>query len=214
MTPPLRILCLGVAAALLLGACADWFAAPNSEAAFRRWLAADASRADSFARFEAALQQSGVAGVVPDYQLWRVDRVDPRCASGAFQTPPEAQWANIVATLRILRDEVAPALGSLEVVSAYRDAAFNACVGGAQRSAHLSFEALDLMPVDRAVTRERLIATLCPIHAREGAHLNMGLGIYDGRRFHVDARRFRGWGLDHHATTFPCVAPASTAQSG
>ena len=68
------------------------------------------------------------------------------------------------------------------------------------------FEALDLVPTDRAVTRERLIAALCPIHERDGARLNMGLGIYAGRRFHVDARSYRGWGADYHAATFPCWA--------
>jgi hypothetical protein len=34
----------------------------------------------------------------------------------------------------------------------------------------------------------------------------MGLGIYAGRRFHIDARGFRGWGPDYHRTSFPCDA--------
>lgn len=181
----------------------------DSRSAFERWLAADAARAESFARFEAVLQQDGVGEVVPTFQLWRVDQLRQGCAKGGFLAPPEAEWANIVATLRILRDEVVPAVGPLEVVSAYRDPEFNACVHGASRSAHMSFHALDLVPVDRAVTRERLIAALCPIHASEGVRLRMGLGIYAGRRFHVDATGHRGWGEDYRWTTFVCRAEAA-----
>lgn len=181
----------------------------DSRPAFERWLAADAARAESFARFEVALQQEGVSGVVPTFELWRVDRLRRECAKAGFVAPPEADWANIVATLRVLRDHVVPAVGPLEVVSAYRDPDFNTCVRGASRSAHMSFHALDLVPVDRTVTRERLIAALCQIHAREGARLRMGLGIYAGRRFHVDATGHRGWGSDYRWTTFPCSADAA-----
>ena len=177
----------------------------DSRPSFERWLAADAARAEAFARFEAALAAEGVSGVVPNYELWRVDQLRRGVRHGAFVAPPEAEWANIVATLRILRDQVVPAVGPLEVVSGYRDPDFNTCVRGASRSAHLCFHALDLVPTDRTVTRERLIAALCPIHAREGARLRMGLGIYDGRRFHVDARGYRGWGADYSWTTFPCA---------
>ena len=178
----------------------------GSQAAFERWLQADVARTQSFARFEAALQRQGVSNVVPNFQLWRSDQIDPVCATSGFVEPPERDWANIVATLRILRDEVIPTVGPLNVESGYRDPAFNACIHGAQRSAHVGFEALDITPVNRAVTRELLIAMLCPLHAREGARLQMGLGVYAGRRFHVDARSYRGWGPDYHRTTFPCAA--------
>jgi uncharacterized protein YcbK (DUF882 family) len=178
----------------------------DSRPAFERWLAADAARTESFARFEAVLQQEGVSGVVQSYQLWRVDQLRRECARAGFVAPPEQEWANIVATLRILRDQVVPAVGPLEVVSAYRDPEFNTCVQGASRSAHMSFHALDLVPADRTVTRDGLVAALCPIHAREGARLRMGLGIYAGRRFHVDATGYRGWGADYRWTSFPCAS--------
>lgn len=202
--------------AMLLVLCAAMAAScakVDSRAAFERWLAADAVRAESFARFEAGLQQEGVAGVVPTYELWRVDQLTEGCTKAGFLAPPEEDWANIVATLRILRDEVVPAVGPLEVVSGYRDGDFNACVRGASRSAHMSFHALDVVPVDRAVSRERLMAALCPIHARKGARLRMGLGIYDGRRFHVDATGYRGWGVDFRRTTFPCDAGEAPARA-
>lgn len=193
------------ACALAAASCAR----VDTRSAFERWVAADAARGETFARFEAALAAGGVSGVVPNYQLWRVDQLRRECVTGPFLAPPEAEWANIVATLRVLRDQVVPAVGALEVVSAYRDPDFNTCVRGASRSAHLSFHALDLVPSDRTVTRERLIAALCPIHVREGARLGMGLGIYAGRRFHVDATGHRGWGPDYRWTTFPCSADAA-----
>src|SRR5262245_39903132 len=132
--------------ALLVVLCAAAIAScakVDSRASFERWLAADAARAESFARFEAALQQEDVADVVPTYELWRVDQLSEECAEGGFLAPPERDWANIFATLRILRDEVVPAVGPVEVVSGYRDQDFNACVHGASRSAHMSFHALD-----------------------------------------------------------------------
>jgi hypothetical protein len=193
---------LPVLCALAMASCVR----VDSQPAFDRWLAADAARAESFARFEAVLQQEGVAGVAPTYQLWRVDQLRRECAMAGFVAPPEQDWANIIATLRILRDQVVPAVGPLEVVSAYRDPEFNTCVQGAPRSAHMSFHALDLVPVERTVTRERLVAALCAIHAREGAGLRMGLGIYAGRRFHVDATGYRGWGADYRWASFPCAS--------
>ena len=100
----------------------------------------------------------GVSGVVPNYQLWRVDQLRSECANGAFLAPPEADWDNIVATLRFLRDEVVPAVGPVEVVSGYRDAAFNACVRGASRSAHMAFRALDLVPTRRMSEPDEIAA--------------------------------------------------------
>jgi hypothetical protein len=181
--------------------------APNPEREFERWRAAETDRALAFERFEAMLAAEGVSGVVPNYQLWLVDRKRPECVSTPFVAPPQEAWASIVPALRFIRDHVKPAIGEVRVVSAFRDEAFNACVRGAPLSAHRSFHALDLMPVDRSVSREDLIAMLCPLHAREGPAHHIGLGIYAARRFHIDARSYRGWGPDFRAATFPCAAP-------
>jgi len=51
----------------------------------------------------------------------------------------------------------------------------NLCAAEDNGIAALAFHALDLVPADATVTRERLIAALCPLHAREGARLGMGL---------------------------------------
>ncbi|MBI1187395.1 MAG: hypothetical protein GC206_08725 [Alphaproteobacteria bacterium] len=194
-----------LAALCLLVAIGCGGPAPSEETRFRAWLAENSARGAAFSRFEALLAESGVASVVPNHQLWRVDQLRAACADTAFQQPPERLWRNIVPTLRYIRDHVRPALGSLQVVSGYRSQAFNACIEGASRSAHLDFAALDLESVDRAVTRDVLIARLCPLHARGGAAGRIGLGIYAGRRFHLDARGHRGWGSDHRRASFPCV---------
>jgi hypothetical protein len=189
---------LGVA---LLTSCV----APGSQAEFDRWLDTDPARAAAFDRFEAMLRAEGVSGVVPDYQLWLVDRKTPKCADAPYFAPPEDRWTDIVPALRFIRDHVEPAIGDVRVVSGYRDEAFNTCVRGAPQSAHRSFQALDLVPVDRTVGRADLIAALCPLHAREGRAAGIGLGVYAGQRFHIDARSYRGWGENHHADTFPCA---------
>jgi hypothetical protein len=90
------------------------------------------------------------------------------------------------------------------VVSAYRDEAFNVCVGGAPASAHRGFYAVDLIPMDPRITRATLIDRLCSIHAREGSIRRVGLGIYRARRFHINTRRYRGWSHDFRGASFPC----------
>lgn len=171
---------------------------------FDEWLASAPGRAEAFARFEAALTQANVSEVVPNEQLWMVDQLKPECATEPYLAPPEALWPNIIMTLRFLRDHVKPAVGDVEVVSAFRDPAFNECVGGASESAHRSYHALDLEPVDRSVDRAQLVERLCAVHARQGPRMSVGLGVYSGRRFHIDTRGYRGWGADHRGASFPC----------
>lgn len=187
----------------MLMACAG--PPPADADAFQDWMAAEPGRVEAFARFEAMLAEEGVAGVLPPHELWLVDQIRPECAREAFVQPPEDEWRNLVPALRFIRDHVKPAIGDVRVMSGYRDEAFNACIGGASRSAHRSFQALDMVPVDESVSRADLIAVLCPIHETEGRQAHIGLGIYSARRFHIDARGYRGWGHDHHAATFPCV---------
>ena len=194
-------LLIGVVAALAV-ACAQPVATDADT--FQRWLAADPARAPAFARFEAMLAREGVAGVIESRELWLTDRLAPECVVEPFTMPPEEFWPRIVPALRFIRDYVKPAIGDVAVASSYRDDALNTCVHGASQSAHRNFDALDLVPVDDAVSREQLIGALCPIHAREGRRFGIGLGIYRARRFHIDARGYRGWGEDFHGATFPC----------
>ena len=202
-----RALVTLVCALFLLGGCSrraePAHSAPDR---FQIWLAAAPDRTAAFDRFVAFLQANGVENVVPPEQLWRVDKLRPRCSTESFAAPPESAWQNIAPTLRFLRDHVKPALGELEVVAAYRDPVLNDCVGGASRSVHRAFRALDLVPVDARIKEADLARLLCPIHAAEGRRAQIGLGIYRARRFHVDSAGYRGWGHDHRGATFPCAA--------
>ena len=190
---------------LMLASCTPK-AVPAGAHEFERWLAAEAARVPAFARFEALLAREGVAGVVETRELWLTDRLAPECVVEPFVMPPEEIWPRIVPALRYIRDYVKPAVGAVSVASGYRDEAFNACVQGASRSAHREYYALDLVPHDVRMTRERLVAVLCPIHAREGPRFSIGMGVYRARRFHIDASGFRGWGEDFRRATFPCDA--------
>jgi hypothetical protein len=191
-----------LAIALVISSCSP--SVPAGPRAFERWLAASPERAAAFERFEAMLAREGVADVVPARELWLTDRLAPECVVDPFVAPPEEVWPNIVPALRYIRDYVKPAIGAVTVGSGYRDRQFNDCVGGAPRSAHRGYHALDLLPLDRAIGREALIDALCPIHAREGREHHIGMGVYKARRFHIDGLRHRGWGEDFHAATFPC----------
>ena len=172
---------------------------------FDDWRSATPARAEAFARFEAMLVEEGVADVIPAHELWLVDQIRPQCVREPFVQPPEEEWRNIVPALRFIRDHVKPAVGDVRVMSGYRDEAFNTCIRGATRSAHRSFQALDVVPADENISRADLIALLCPIHQADGLRDGIGLGIYSARRFHIDARSYRGWGHDHRGATFPCV---------
>lgn len=193
-------------AVLMFTACTSLTTPPSNETTFERWRLADSARTEAFVRFNAMLEREGVSDVVPSHELWLVDRLSPECVVEPFTTPPEEVWTHVVPALRFIRDHVEPAIGDVRVVSGYRDEAFNACIRGAPRSAHRGFHALDLVPVDRGVSRADLIKALCPIHAREGVEADIGMGVYSGQRFHIDARGFRGWGVDYRRATFPCDA--------
>ena len=99
----------------------------------------------------------------------------------------------MVKTLRFIRDHVRPAVGPVEAVSGYRNPALNACARGSQRSAHLDFFALDLIP-NQPLTRRQLFERICPVHSAHGRSDNVGLGFYSFTRFHIDTRGFRRWG--------------------
>lgn len=200
-----------IALMLLVAACAPQVV-PTGPSEFEQWLSGDASRAAAFVRFEAMLAREGVAEVVPTRELWLTDRLAPECVVEPFTMPPEEMWPHIVPTLRFVRDHVEPAIGEVTVASGYRDPSFNECVRGASRSTHRGFHALDLVARDPLVTRERLIAALCPLHAREGARFGIGMGIYSARRFHIDTTRYRRWGADFRVASSPCDSPEDTDQ--
>ena len=143
--------------------------------------------------FEAWQQAAGVAGVLPTWQVIRTASMWRECGGAPFEVPPASFWPDMVKTLRFIRDEVRPAVGPVEAVSGYRNPALNACARGSQRSAHLDFFALDLVPL-QPLSRRQLFERLCPMHSTSGAASDVGLGFYSFSRFHIDTRGFRRWG--------------------
>jgi hypothetical protein len=195
-----RAVCALVLALALGGAQAA--PQPND---FFRWVQAAPGRAQQVRAFETYLRRAGVGGVLPLSQLllnatsWR------GCVDAPYSLPPQNLWPNIVPTLRFIHARIVPALGPVAAVSGYRDPALNTCAGGAPKSAHALYYALDLTPL-RFRDRDKMIAAVCKLHARFGAAAHAGLGFYQGMRFHIDTNGFRRWGSDYHAATSPCVA--------
>jgi hypothetical protein len=174
-----------------------------SDEAFQEWLAQDRERAAEVQAFQNYLAQKGVAEVLPAYQILRSETAWAECGGQPFTIAPRAAWPHIVGTLDFIRDRVVPHTGPVEVVSGYREAKLNACSGGASKSAHVGFWALDLVPVG-PISREEMVAKICATHARHGRAAHIGLGIYSGRRFHIDSKSFRRWGSDYRGASSPC----------
>jgi hypothetical protein len=186
----------------------------QSESDFRAWLRADPERAGEVTEFERYLRQSGVDGVLATDQLLRNATSWQRCKlDWSYSMPPRALWGHIVPTLRFIRDEVVPRIGPVSVESGYREPKLNRCAGGAPLSAHAQFQALDLIP-ERAMTRRELISAVCKLHRGHGQAFHIGLGFYDGLRFHVDSKSFRRWGSDNHGTTSPCNSAVERFNAG
>ena len=165
----------------------------QGEAEYRAWLALSPGTRASVLSFESWQQAAGVSGVLPTWQVIRTASMWRECNGPPFEVPPPHQWPGMVKTLRFIRDHVRPALGPVEAVSGYRNAALNACAQGAPTSAHRDFFALDLVP-ERPVGRSELFRIMCRIHSQSGRSAGVGLGFYAFQRFHVDTRSFRRWG--------------------
>ena len=179
----------------------------QGQSGYRAWLAADPARGEAVRMLEARLAQAGVLGVVPTAELLRTGS-DWRGCGAPFEVPPPEAQAAILQTLTFVRAHVQPALGPVEAKSAYRGPWLNVCAGGAERSAHREFSAVDLTPLT-PMTRAQLMAKLCPIYAASTAEDRLGLGFYAGVRFHVDTQRHRSWASQNGRAYAPCAADGS-----
>lgn len=186
---------------------------PYSRSSFDAWLDRDPAHRARFADFSKFLAINGVGQVVPAWQLMRTDRTPiVGCKRPAFLLPPRQEWHNVVPVLRLVRDEIIPRIGPVEVVSAYRTAEFNGCVGGASRSRHLGFAAVDLIAHNQPDKRE-MFRQLCAIQRKLGPRSQIGLGAYfnpgsltapNSGRFHIDVSGYRSWGYSKHAGSSGC----------
>lgn len=189
----------------------DYISIGQDEPGYRGWYGASARHALGVKTFNSYLDQWGVSGVLPTWQLLRTATSWQRCGGAPFEVPPSSQWPHIVQTLRYIKDYVVPTIGPVEAVSGYRNPALNVCAGGAPESAHKHYSAIDMVPL-RQTTREELMRKLCAVHARRGTDYSVGLGFYAFLRFHVDTTKYRRWGADPAvATCPPIVRPADVA---
>ncbi len=175
---------------------------------FQAWLNRSPSNRAGLVAFRDYLAAQGLESVVPMWQLVRTSSSWRQCGAEPFEVPPAGNWERILKTLKFVRDEVVPGVGSVEVLSGYRNAKLNACSDGAPKSAHRQFFALDVTPVNKAIDRADMIRSVCAAHARDGRAYDAGLGFYTGRRFHVDSSGFRKWGPNGKGTTSPCLGQA------
>jgi hypothetical protein len=190
---------IAFAIALLLGVSA------YAEPSFSDWLDAAPGRRAEVAAFERYLDKAHVGGVLGPEELLRNASSWRSCRLAyPWSMPPRELWPHVVPALRFIRDQVIPEIGPVMVESGWREPRLNACSGGAPKSAHALYYALDLVPQDM-ITRRELIATVCRLHARKGKAYNIGLGFYDGVRFHIDGKAYRRWGSDNHGKTSPCA---------
>lgn len=166
--------------------------AGQDEPGYRAWYLASAVHPIRVAGLHHYLSRWDAAWILPTWQIVRTASDWRKCSQAAFEVPPTSEWPHIVQTLRFIRDEVIPAVGPVEAVSAYRNPTLNACAGGAPGSAHLGFHAIDLVALTE-MPREQLIATLCALHDRRGEAYGAGMGFYPFLRFHVDSKGFRRW---------------------
>lgn len=165
----------------------------QGEAEYRAWLAANPQLQGQIMSFEAWQSAAGVQGVLPTYEILRTASMWRECGGQPFEVPPFALWPGLTMTLRYIRDAVKPAVGEVDAVSGYRNPALNRCARGADRSAHVGYFALDLIPRVPLARRE-LFRRLCTMHASSGRAFGAGLGFYTFQRFHIDTRSFRRWG--------------------
>lgn len=175
---------------------------------------ADPDRIRDFEDFADYLAGQGVGNVVPAWQLTRTDANRSKdCERPQFLIPPQDDWANIVPVLVLVRDHVSPEIGAVEVQSTYRTPDFNECIGGAVRSRHLSFSAVDLTPVE-PIPNSQLFGNLCQLQAQLGPASRFGLGAYfdpsmpdrASGRFHVDVSGYRSWGYSQRSESSGCRA--------
>jgi hypothetical protein len=178
----------------------------QSRDGYERWRTGPGRAAD-VARFDAYLVGQGLGGVFPTWQLLRTASDWKGCGE-PFAVPPPQDWANFASTLRLVQETVKPAVPGLEAKSAYRGPWLNVCTGGAEKSAHRDFWALDLTP-QASMSRADLMTRLCPLYVSIGAERNLGLGFYGGVRFHIDTKSHRSWASYNGRPYGPCARDGS-----
>ena len=176
---------------LVISSCAGTRYATPTDEQFRSFLSVPGNDSE-YRGLVAFLRKEGVGDVVPVEHLLRQGTDWEKVHRTPFAIPPRELWNNAVQTLLVLRDFVIPLVGPVEVVSGYRTVAYNSVAGGAKRSKHLEFSAVDLLPL-RETNRADLHAKLKAMWKEKGPDDEIGLGLYDHLRFHIDTGGYRTW---------------------
>ncbi len=113
-------------------------------------------------------------------------------STSVFTLPSDKNVENMIRTIKFIQQHVEPVIGVVIPLSGERNDFYNSVAGGAPKSQHLNFCALDLVPV-KAWSRTELHQKLNQIWNSVGQANNVGLGLYSGIRFHIDTCGFRRW---------------------
>lgn len=159
---------------------------------FQRFLRRSDNR-ERTARLFDYLAAEGVGDVLDAENLLRQGSDWLDIDEPAFAIPPRDLWRNMVTTLALVRDQLEPSIGPVDVLSAYRTANYHRKSGGETGSRHRDFCGLDLVPKSN-ISRKELVEELRNLHARLGPDSDLGIGIYDSVRFHIDTCGYRIWG--------------------
>ena len=142
--------------------------------------------------FELLLRRNRLLGILPVDQLWLQGSEWRSRQHPAYAIPPREKWPAMLITLQFVKRELIPLIGPVEVQSGFRTRSYNLAAGGASRSKHMEFSALDLRP-QRQYPRELLHRRLKRLWQQRGKHWELGLGLYSGVRFHIDTGGYRSW---------------------
>ena len=138
------------------------------------------------------LSSHGVENLVPTWRLLQQGSEWEKHALPRYAMPQRHLWEQMVGTLMFIKRELVPYIGPVKVLSGFRTPHYNFAAGGAGRSRHLIFSALDLRPVQQ-IDRASLHAILQNRRHNYGREYKLGMGLYHGTRFHIDTGGYRQW---------------------
>jgi hypothetical protein len=200
----IRFAALALATLFVTPALAASLPEGQSKADYLAWMARDPGARAEVLSFKSYLEAADVEDVVPTWQLVRTASKWRDCDGPRFEVAPASEWTNIADTLKFVKAHVEPVIGDVEAVSGFRNEGLNQCSGGAKASAHRHFFALDLIPANDDLSRSAMVRSICKVHEFRGQDYGIGLGFYNGNRFHLDSKSFRRWGADGKGSTSPC----------
>ncbi|WP_295893469.1 hypothetical protein [uncultured Vibrio sp.] len=162
-----------------------------TRAAFRGWALLNHAE-DKVTKIGQQLRDAGVTRSMPLHLILLQGTDWVMSNTTLFSLPNEQHLPNMIRTLIFIQTYIEPEIGVVIPVSGERTSLYNQHAGGALRSKHLEFCALDLVPAGD-ISRQDLHKKLKSIHAKVGQENDVGLGLYSGVRFHIDTCGFRSW---------------------